>query len=138
MIDQIKPKEKGRKSYLRKEDIQILKEKVETNSLLLSSLTQDDLEKEIHDLARSRRFNTSYEKLCCKRTLATIIKNCNFITQPAAVKTASRVEAHGNIRNPISLCCLLNYLQMSVVRENYHSIDEVSILVDEMGDKPMV
>jgi hypothetical protein len=46
---------------------------------------------------------------------------------------SSFLEAFKNIRTPISLCCMVNSLQSIVHRCNFHSVDDVSVLVNPMG-----
>ena len=61
-----------------------------------------------------------------------------MITVNGKGKTHSRVEAFNDTRNPISYCSLLDQVQSSVYRSNFHSIDDVTVLVNQMGEESKV
>jgi len=54
---------------------------------------------------------------------------CNLTEELAITKTTGRITAFNNIRNSISFCSLLATLEEYVTRENYHSVDDVSVVV---------
>ena len=63
-------------------------------------------------------------------------KELGFIDELATPKTSGRINAFNNIRIHLSLYSLMYYLQNSVTRCNYHSVDDVSVLLNSMGGKP--
>lgn len=63
---------------------------------------------------------------------------CNLTEEPAITKTTGRITAFNNIRNLISFCSLLATLEEYVTRENYYSVDDVSVVLNQMGTKPTV
>ena len=85
-------------------------------------------------LGKEKGLNDHAEIHCCSKTMYNIRKKCEFDKDEVKGKNAGRIEAFNNIRTPISFCCLLNTLQSLVHRANYHSVDDVSILVNPMNE----
>jgi dsDNA-specific endonuclease/ATPase MutS2 len=113
---------RGRKPVVSEKGLEKLQEKVTESALSLNGLTAD--------------IGGSFDQ-----TLVEIIKeeSTNALAEVKySSETRRRIIQKNNIRTHISLCSFQNYLQSDVHRSNYHSIDEVSILLNQMGEAPEV
>ena len=104
----------------------------------LNSLTNPQLMQKICEIVKGKNKNDQASVSISKTTFKRIKRKCNLNDSTASKKTRGRVEAFGNIRNSITFCCLLSNIQSVVNRANFHSVDDVSVLVNGMGDKPEV
>lgn len=129
-IDNLVLKSRGAPKKFSPEKVAQIRERVETETIQFNSPTDDRLGAIIKELVP--------DTTCSTVTYRKLLKECNLVRTSAAIKTTPRVEAYRNIRNAISLCCLANYCQSVVSRATYHSIDDVSIIINEFGDKPKV
>ena len=70
------------------------------------------------------------------RTARKIAKQAGVTSVKADVKSEKRGEGINNLRNPLSLCAVLEAVLAKVDPRLILSVDDVSILLNAMGDKP--
>jgi hypothetical protein len=59
-------------------------------------------------------------------------------TIQAELKPRVRIDAYSTLRTPISFCAMLVYIRGIVFPELFFIRDEVSILLNDMDEKPLV
>ncbi len=126
----------GRPNTLSPEAMEILKNEVDEQTKTLTAFTIENFENRINELAKSNKKNFRHK--VCKRTCEIIKKQISAFTMKGKRKPRSRVEAFNDIRNPISYCSLLNQVQTSVHRSNFHSLDDVTVLVNPMVEESKI
>jgi hypothetical protein len=124
----------GRPNTLSPEAMEILKNEVDEQTKTLTAFTIERFENRINELTKSNKKRKFRHKVC-KRTCERIKKQISAFTMKGKRKPRSRVEAFNDIRNPISYCSLLNQVQTSVHRSNFHSLDDVTVLVNPMVEE---
>ncbi len=128
----------GRKPLLSETGKRKLTEVLNDQTVALQGLTagtNGGFEKAFANIVKSERNNTLADFNCHPVTIKKYKKLCGFKDELATRKTNGRVTAFNNIRNPISLCSMLATLERYVEKENYHSVDDVSVLINPMGSK---
>ena len=69
------------------------------------------------------------------KTVNSYIKKGTFATRQGQIKNSGRSEAYLNIRNPISCAAVLTSVERQVDLENFHSFDDLSVLVNGWEEK---
>lgn len=83
-----------------------------------------------NDIAAQEAGNNSYVKTrYSESTYRNYIKTYKLKKVLASLKNKTRRESYNNIRNPISLCSVLEYVNKRVTPEQMYSTDETSVLL---------
>ena len=141
MTNEVTPIKRGRKPYLSENGKLKLRKIIHDDSLSLQSKTAGaggTFEQTVIDIAQSENPNFLAEVRISPETQRRLKKELGFKDELATPKTSGRINAFNNMRTHLSLCSLMYYLQNSVTRCNYHSVDDVSVLLNSMGGKPEV
>lgn len=105
----------------------------------VKGLTIEEFESAFYYIIREEHdLNQDVARECCRKSLYNYRKEYNLVEDHSDGKTPSGIEAFKNIRTPITLCCMLNTIQSLVHPANFHSVDDVSVLVDSMTNKVKV
>ena len=128
----------GRKSWLTEDEELLLLKMVYERAIGINALSAEEYHQQLLQFVQSRNQNKLAVVKCSKTTARAYQRKHGIVQEAARPKTNGRVEAFNNIRNSISLCCLLKTIQSRVHRANFFSVDDVSVLVNPMGAKPLV
>jgi transposase len=129
---------RGRKPVVSEKGLKKLREKVTESALSLNGLTADiggSFDQTLVEIIKEESTNALAEVKYSSETRRRIIKKCKFTKVKGRPKTPARIAVFTDTH---ILCSFQNYLQSDVHRSNYHSIDEVSILLNQMGEAPEV
>lgn len=133
-----RPEATGRRSLLSQEKFEKLVKIVEERSKQMRAVTLKEYKQLIVQLMKEDRvergFNDVGEVKISNRSTETISAQINAIQYKGEARPRARVQAFNDIKNPISLCCMLNFLQNQVVRENLYSVDDVSLLLNKWSE----
>jgi hypothetical protein len=127
---------KGRPCFISNEGLGVLKDEVSESTSTMQCFTlgsKGTFDSKLYEIHRREHgLNDKAEIHCSPKTLYNTKKKCEFHEEEVQPKNGGRIEAFNNLRTPISFCCLLNTLQSVVHRANYHSVDDVSVLINAM------
>ena len=72
------------------------------------------------------------------KTVARYRAEAELVTHKGELKNSGRNEAYLNIRNAIACAAMLTSLERNIDFENFHSSDDVGILLNGCDEKVMV
>lgn len=127
----------GRKPTLTREETEDLYEQVCNSTSQMKAMTKLEFNQKINELVQVKKKTILLRPVSAKTCLK-IQKKIGVCTHKATTKTNSRIEAYNDIRNPISYCSILNFIQQRVHPANFYSIDDVAVLFNQMGEKLQV
>lgn len=111
-----RPEATGRRSLLSQEKFEKLVKIVEERSKQMRAVTLKEYKQLIVQLMKEDRvergFNDVGEVKISNRSTETISAQINAIQYKGEARPRARVQAFNDIKNPISLCCMLNFLEL--------------------------
>lgn len=135
---QCSPSKSGRPPVLPIEGFKKLYEVIDKRGSELKALSRKEYREEIIRIIKEIRVenggNNYGEVNVSVRTTTNIASKLNVIKCNGVSKSSSRIRAFNDIRNCISLCCLLNFVSHHIVRENLYSVDDVAVLLNAWSE----